>query len=190
MLTVTCPTSLIRFLGDLAGAVNRGDSPPFFIAELRKNLLFSARFFVPYLQPKLDETLDPYLALLGSASYYLCDLPDDASILVKRISWGCLDLGGGCLEELLFWLLQTDLVHYSGGFKKPFGGFIEGIVKELPCFLKDGTGEDTILDLVTKLRSSVYEFGTPRQLLLGDVATAVLRKKIYQSHSKQTLDLL
>ncbi|NLE26683.1 MAG: DEAD/DEAH box helicase, partial [Clostridiaceae bacterium] len=65
-------TLSIGLLGDLAAAINREEPDPDSLAELKTNLLFSARFFDSYLQSKLNETLDPYLVLLGSASYYLC----------------------------------------------------------------------------------------------------------------------
>ncbi|HHV69250.1 MAG TPA: DEAD/DEAH box helicase [Ochrobactrum intermedium] len=63
----------------------------------------------------------------------------------------------------------------------PFGGFIDGISKWILQFFEDGNGEENLLDLATKLRTAVYEFGTPRQLLFGDVIAAVLRKKLENS---------
>jgi superfamily II DNA/RNA helicase len=174
-------TISIGLLGDLAAAINRKDTDPGSLAELRTNLLFSARFFDSYLQSKLNEELDPYLVLLGSSSYYLCDLPGSASVLAKRIHGDCPDLDGAGLEDLLLWLLQTDLGTYFDGSEKPFGEFIDGISRWLLHFFEDGTGEDNLLDLVAKLREAVYEFGTPRQLLFGDVIAAVLRKKLENS---------
>ena len=53
-------TIAIGLLGDLAAGINREELEPAALAELRKNLLFSARFFDAYLQSKLNETLDPY----------------------------------------------------------------------------------------------------------------------------------
>jgi len=141
----------------------------------------AARFFDSYLQSKLNETLDPYLVLLGSASYYLCDLPGSASVLAKRIDGDCPDLDGDSLEDLLLWLLQADLGTYFDGAEGPFGGFIDGISKWILQFFEDGNGEENLLDLATKLRDAVYEFGTPRQLLFGDVIAAVLRKKLENS---------
>ncbi len=174
-------TLSIGLLGDLAAAINREEPDPDSLAELKTNLLFSARFFDSYLQSKLNETLDPYLVLLGSASYYLCDLPGSASVLAKRIDGDCPDLDGDGLEDLLLWLLQADLGTYFDGADGPFGGFIDGISKWILQFFEDGNGEDNLLDLATKLRDAVYEFGTPRQLLLGDVIAAVLRKKLENS---------
>ncbi|MEL7399015.1 MAG: DEAD/DEAH box helicase [Pseudomonadota bacterium] len=174
-------TLSIGLLGDLAAAINREEPDPDSLAELKTNLLFSARFFDSYLQSKLNETLDPYLVLLGSASYYLCDLPGSASVLAKRIDGDCPDLDGDSLEDLLLWLLQADLETYFDGAEGPFGGFIDGISKWILQFFEDGNGEENLLDLATKLRDAVYEFGTPRQLLFGDVIAAVLRKKLENS---------
>ncbi len=174
-------TISIGLLGDLAAAINREEPDPDSLSELRTNLLFSARFFDSYLQSKLNETLDPYLVLLGSAAYYLCDLPGSAAVLAKRIDGNCPNLDGESLEDLLLWLLQADLGTYFDGAEGPFGGFIDGISKWVLQFFEDGNGEDNLLDLTTKLRDSVYEFGTPRQLLFGDVIAAVLRKKLENS---------
>jgi len=174
-------TISIGLLGDLAAAINRDEPDPDSLSDLKTNLLFSARFFDSYLQSKLNETLDPYLVLLGSASYYLCDLPGSASVLAKRIDGDCPDLDGDGLEDLLLWLLQADLGTYFDGAEGPFGGLIDGISKWILQFFEDGNGEENLLDLATKLRDAVYEFGTPRQLLFGDVIAAVLRKKLENS---------
>ncbi len=174
-------TISIGLLGDLAAAINRENPDSTILSELRTNLLFSARFFDFYLQSKLNERLDPYLVLLGSASYYLCDLPGSASVLAKRIDGDCPDLDGDGLEDLLLWLLQADLETYFDGSEGPFGEFIDGISNWILQFFEDGNGEENLLDLATKLRDSVYEFGTPRQLLFGDVIVAVLRKKLENS---------
>ena len=174
-------TISIGLLGDLAAAINREEQDPGSLSELRTNLLFSARFFDSYLQSKLNETLDPYLVLLGSASYYLCDLPGSASVLAKRIDGDCPDLDGESLEDLLLWLLQADLGTYFDGAEGPFGQFIDGISKWILQFFEDGNGADNLLDLASDLRNAVYEFGTPRQLLFGDLIAAVLRKKLENS---------
>ena len=174
-------TISIGLLGDLSAAINRDEPDPNSLLELKNNLLFSARFFDSYLQSKLNETLDPYLVLLGSASYYLCDLPGSATVLAKRIDGDFPDLDGDGLEYLLLWLLQADLETYFDRAEGPFGEFIDGISKRILQFFEDGTGEGNLLDLATKLRVAVYEFGTPRQLLFGDVILAVLRKKLENS---------
>jgi len=174
-------TISIGLLGDLAAGINREELEPDTLAELRNNLLFSARFFDSYLQSKLNEALGPYLLLLGSASYYLCDLPGSASVLAKSIDGDCPDLDGDGLEDLLLWLLQADLGTYFDGSEGPFGESIDGISQWLIQFFKNGTGEENLLYLATRLRNNAYEFGTPRELLFGDLITAVLKRKLENS---------
>lgn len=174
-------TISIGLLGDLAAAINRDEPDSDSLSELKTNLLFSARFFDSYLQSKLNEALDPYLILLGSASYYLCDLPGSSSVLAKRIDGDCPDLDGDGLEYLLLWLLQANLGTYLDGTDGPFGRFIGGISNWILQFFEDGNGEENLLDWAAKLREAVYDFGTPRQLLFGDVIAAVLRKKLDNS---------
>lgn len=177
-------TLSISLLGDLAAGINREELQPDALAELRNSLLFSARFFDAYLQAKLNQSLDPYLVLLASASYYLCDLPGSASVLAKQIDGDCPDLGGEGLEDLLLWLLQADHSIYSDGSERQFGDYIDLICSRVLQFFKDGTGEEYLLDLATKLRAEAYKSGTPRQLLLGDVIAAVLRRKLQNSSWK------
>ncbi len=174
-------TLSIGLLGEFAAAINREEQDTGTLSDMRSNLLFSARFFDSYLQSKLNETLDPYLMLLGSASYYLCNLPGSASVLAKGIHGDCLDLDGDGLEDLLLWLLQADLGTCFDGAKGPFDKLIEDISQGVFQFFNEGTGEDNLLDLAKKLRCTVYEFGIPRQLLFGDVIAAILRKKLYNS---------
>ena len=182
------PTKLftisIGLTGDFAVAINRGEFDPEISTELRNKRLFSAKFFDSYLQSKLNNSLDPYLKLLGSASYYLCDHPGNASVLAKRIDNDFPDLNGEGLEDLLRWLLQDDLETHINGFEGPFGEYINGISRGVLQFFKDGTGEENLIDLATKLKDAVYEFGTPRQLLFGDMIAAVLRKKLQNSSWK------
>ncbi len=174
-------TITIGLLGDLAAAINREEPDPDSLAELKNNLLFSAHFFDSFLHSKLNERLDPYLVLLGSASYYLCDLPGSASVLAKRINGEFPDLDGNGLEDLLHWLLHSDLGTYFDGSEGSFGEFIDEISKWVLQFFEDGNGEENLLDTAANLRAAVYEFGTPRQLLFGDVIAAVLRKKLENS---------
>jgi len=170
-------TLSIGMLGDLAAGSNRSDIQREDLAELRRDLTFSAHFFDAYLQSKLNEELDSYLILLGSASYYLCDLPGSSAVLAKKVAGDCPDLGGEGLEALLLWLLQGGLSTNFGGPEGPFGYYIDSISRLLHQFFEDGTGADSLFELSDRLREAVYASGTPRQLLIGDVIAAVVRKK-------------
>lgn len=174
-------TISIGMLGDYASAFNQEEPHSDSLAGLKSNLLFSARFFDSYLQSKLNVDLDPYLVLLGSASYYLCDLPGSSSVLAKFIDGDCPDLDGKSLEDLLLWMLQADLRTTLDGDDGTFGGVTDEISIAIVQFFEDGNGEENRLNLAVSLRDTVYKCGTPRQLLFGDVIAAVLRKKIENS---------
>lgn len=181
-------TLAIAVLGDLAAGSNRNDVQPEKFDELRQDLNFASRFFDAYLQSKLNEALDPYLILLGSASYYLCDLPGSSMVLAKQLGDDFSDLGSEGLEDLLLWLLQADLSTYFEGAEGPFGNYIDSISSGILKFFEDGTGADSLFDLSSRLRKVVYEAGTPRQLLLGDVIVAIIKQK-YQNSSWYSLPL-
>ncbi|ENM5732742.1 DEAD/DEAH box helicase [Vibrio mimicus] len=183
-------TISISLLGDLAAAINRGEPDTDLLAEMKSNLLFSARFFDSYRQSKLNETLNQYLVLLGAASYYLCELPGSSSVLVKKLKSDiensgidglyCPDLDGAGLEFLLLWLLEEDSSIHFENIESVFGEFIENISKKLNIFFL--YGHDLAIRMeAKKLRDFVYLFGTPRQLLLGELITAIILKKIDNS---------
>lgn len=109
-------------------------------------------------------------------------------VLAKRVGEDCYDLGGEGLEDLLLWLLKGNLSTYFEIPEGPFSDYIDSIFRCLVQFFRDGTGADNLFDLSKRLRKAVYEFGTPRQLLLGDVIAAVLKKK-HQNSSWNALPL-
>ena len=174
-------TISIGLLGDFAAAINRGESGDEQLSELKKNLLFSAHFFDFYLQSNLAMNLDSYLMLLGAASYYLCDLQGSASVLIKGINRESLDLNGEGLEgleTLLFCLLYSE---YDYTDKHLFSDLNNNIIKNILYFYKEASHEHELINSVVKLRNEVYINGTPRQLLLGDLITAVVKKKLENS---------
>lgn len=170
-------TLAIGMLGDLAAGSNRNSMQQIEFDGPRRNLDFSAYFFDAYLQSRLNDALDPYLILLGSASYYLCDLPGSSKVLARQIGNDCPDIGGKGLEDLLLWLLQGDLSTYFDGSDGPFGYYIDSISNWIRKFFENGAGEENLFSLSGQLCQTVYAHGTPRQLLLGDVIAAVVRKK-------------
>lgn len=174
-------TISIGLLGDLAATINREEPSSESLSELKSNVLFSAHFFDSYLQSRLNETLEPYLLLVGASAYYLCDLPGSASVLAWNADADFSDLDAMGLENLIFWMLRGDISTDFGGAEGKLGDYIDVIFDTLVQFIRNGTGEDELLDQLKKLRVAVYEYGTPRQLLLGDIAAALIRKKIINS---------
>lgn len=174
-------TLSIGMLGDLAARSGEGIGETEHLDELRSNLQFSARFFDAYMQGRFNERLDPYLTLLGAASYYLCDLPGSAHVLAQMVGAHSVDLGGEGLEDLLRWILQGNL---SSVVVPPEGSFrraISEVSASLKQFFLDGTELDTLLSRCNQLRRAAYDLGTPRQLLLADIVCSVIRTKCRNS---------
>jgi len=171
----------IGTLGDLAAKINQADMPMLSYEDDEENLLFSAHFFDSYFKANLNSTLDPYFILLGSASYYLCDLPGSSTVLANRYLYECPDLGCEGLEQLLYWLLKGNLTTSIKTNYQLFDQYVRTISEMIIEYFDAGDGEENIIEIANRLRTDVYEFGTPRQLLFGDVISAVLRKKITNS---------
>ena len=171
----------IGLLGDLAARTNSEDVNEAYLKELRENLQFSARFFDAYLQSRLNDEIDPYLWLLGAASYYLCDLPGSSLVLAKHLSEDCPDLDCLGLEDLLLWLLQDDLSTYFDGSEEPYGKYIDGISQGIIHYFKYGEGQDDFFEHTSNLRRIAYDIGTPRQLLFADVICAVVKRRYENS---------
>lgn len=174
-------TISIGILGDLAAAINRGQTEPGLLSELRRNLLFSAHFFDSYIQSRLGEELDSYLLLLGASSYYLCDLPGSSSVLANKIDADFPDLNADGLENIILWMLRGDALVYFGGAEGQIGNYIDSVFDLLVLFINNGDNEKELINKAIELREAAYKFGTPRQLLLGDIAVALVRKKIENS---------
>jgi POLQ-like helicase len=172
-------TLALASLGDLAARVNTSPdataTPDF--PSLRDDLRFTAHFLDAFREAKFDQALDPYTLLLGSAAYYLCDLPGSAAVLARRLPTPLPDLGGSGLEALMAWLLRGQ---YSDPLDAPEGHFHSSILA-LATWLREysahGSDEAGITGITTLLRKRAYDNGTARQLLFADVVSALARRR-------------
>ncbi|MCO1839141.1 DEAD/DEAH box helicase, partial [Pseudomonas aeruginosa] len=117
----------IATLGEVCSAINTKYASSEKLSELKKELQFSAQFFDSYFQSKLEEELDPYLIILASTAYYLCDLPGSSSVLAKKIQAPCPYIDGSHLENLLQWLLLGDFSTYFTDAREKYKANITSI---------------------------------------------------------------
>lgn len=171
----------IGLLGEYAAKLSQDDYDETELNELKNNLQFSAHFFDSYLESKLNTELDPYLLLLGSSAYYLCDLPGSSKVLADRLGEICPDLDAEELEDLLLWLLQGDWGTYYDGSGGMCGKHIDSISQRLSRYFNSGNGKASLLRWTVSLRERVYNNGSARQLLFADVISAIVRKRIENS---------
>jgi POLQ-like helicase len=172
----------IGLLGDIAARINLGDQATEEVKELRQSLPFSARFFDAFIQTRLNQDIDNYLLLLGSAAYYLCDLPGSSILLANRIDNSSLDLGGLGLENLLTWLLQGNITRTLSDVPNgPYRSAIETTLAQFQRFSSLGLQIQEARDATEYLRRISYNQGTARQLLLADLVGAIVRRKFENS---------
>jgi POLQ-like helicase len=171
----------IGTLGDLAAQTNTDSPNPEYLSELTSSLQFSAHFFDAYLQSHLQQDLDPYLILLGSSAYYLCGLPGSSRVLAEQLKDDHLDLQCLGLERFLLWLLQWKLSTYSNGTGEVYKESVNNISKFLVQFYRNNENRDQLFENAKQLRRRAYDLGTPRQLLLADTISAVLKKRFTNS---------
>jgi replicative superfamily II helicase len=175
------PEKLFRLtigtLGDYSFKVNQPGITDEELIETKNDLRFSSRFFDTYIRSESDNTLNDYLILLGSATYYLCDLPGNALVLMKRLN-NPPDLNSDELEKLLFWLLSSDVsLSFTGIYKY----YLQSIIELYNEFIINGTNEHEILNIIESIRELIYANGSDRNLLLVDIISAIIRRKFKNS---------
>jgi POLQ-like helicase len=180
------PARLLRLavgmLGDGAAAVSRNGADAARVAELSSSLQFAARYFDAYAASKMAQAGDAHLLLLGSATYYLCDLAGSASVLVSRVPQA-IDLEAGGLEQLLWWLLRGDFSFAIEEVASPrYSERIRRVSRGLKSFYAlDGQDEREPSAAAVSLRAAAYRDGTPRELLFADACCAIVSRRVEHS---------
>lgn len=173
----TLLTLTIGILGDVAAQVNTGSASPAQIATHRESLRFSARYFDAIRRSRLLQQVERDLLLVGAAAYYLCDLPGSAKVLAKELPVDGLILGARGLESLVTWLLKDEFQQPLRAARGVYSPLIEAISWTLARYRRDGSVDADLLDRTAQLRKLAYEIGTPKELLLADVASAIARRR-------------
>lgn len=171
----------VGIIGDYSAIYNNISSEKESLEEQQNNLLFSSQYFDSYKESKINSQLDSYLLLVGSASYYLCNLPGSSAVLANRLGDSCPDMECEGLEYLLWALLKTNFSTNFEFVNENYSNVIHLILENLSAYYQTGNGEEQILGEVERLRKSVYLNGTARQLLVTDIVCSVISKRIYNS---------
>ncbi|MBU4502112.1 MAG: DEAD/DEAH box helicase, partial [Nanoarchaeota archaeon] len=171
----------IGLLGDFASRLNYNTIDKSVLTEMRDNLHFSAYFFDAYCESKLKRDLDPYLLLLSSASYYLCDLPGSSGVLSSRLEGNDHNLDCLGLEKMLSWLLKGDFSRQLDNPNGVYGKYINDLANCLVGFFGDGAGRREVFKKSEQLINYVYANGSPRQLLFADLICALVKKRLTNS---------
>lgn len=178
----------VGILGDAAGAIANhfinpavSDRPDTWAEDVTiiDNVRFAATFFDSYLESKLDESISVEFSLLCASAYYLSEAIGNAVVVVKRSSEPPADLGGG-LALLASRILQNRLGPIEVEiFHAAFADRLLELIRGHYALQKED--ERAIQDLCRELREELIEIGTDREVLYGDLVTAICAGKIQNS---------
>jgi POLQ-like helicase len=169
-------------LGDIAASINSAVRNFNSLDASRENVRFAATFFDSFIGTKLNKALDPYLLVLGSSAYYFANLPGSSSVLISNLDSEELDLNCGGLERLIVWLLNGDFNQRLS--LKRDSSYLTEIEDVVDCVRAFFSGTELTKDLSAaseRIRRSAYDFGSARELLLADIASALVKSRVNNS---------
>lgn len=139
-----------------------------------KDILFCANFFDSYKIAGRLEALSEYNLLVGSAAYYLANLPGSSSVLSNALQSSSLDAGK--LDILLLALLKNVLdVDCDDSLYKDEINLFMSFYKE---YFETGNGNSQAIEKCSYLYKKIIEIGSPREVFLGELIFAICIKKI------------
>ncbi|MFK5975749.1 MAG: DEAD/DEAH box helicase [Sulfurovum sp.] len=169
----------IGLIGDLSFYVIEDNRAK--IKEIKEELKFASYFFDAFLQSKLKEEHSDYLKLIGSASYYLCDLQGSASVLLKSLNFELLDLSSNQLDRAIYLVLSNQSSFLDGKYSHSLNDILNAYYN----FTRTGD-KVNLFDLLQWLRDYIYNKGTDREILFIDILFAIIINK-YKNSSWVTL---
>jgi POLQ-like helicase len=168
----------IGTLMDASAALNDAADVQVGLAEdLRDDIGFAASFFDAYLGSQFDTEVSREVTLLASACYFLGQRPGSSLVLARRLPIE----GGNAIEHLAIWALQAD-------WRRPpslAGHWLNGVLYEIAASLighfNDGAPPEPVVQQLSDLRRLTYASGTSREVVLAEMACAVVKLRLASS---------
>ena len=170
----------IGIVGEASAWANRANANQDYLDSLQESLRFASTFFDSYIQSQLDPTLDSYLLILASSAFYLAEMPGSSDVLIRSVGQQAPHLDAGGIEHFVFSVLYPD-APASRFPKSVFSSESEGLLELFRIFASTGKQSNVLLEEASSLRKKAYSMGSPRQLLMADIAVALTRRKIENS---------
>lgn len=195
----------IGMLGDLCHLQLSKDKDKERLLEAQKELSNVARYFDSLIQTQLEPDYEYYLYLLGSASYYLSDMPGSASVISSKLKANRSLLTDSGLEFLLEQLLTDPAIkHLTIVSRQDFyypheierllnTGLQTPPISDAPLYFKlvsslrkfysdlDPQEGQNAKALALQLRSNVRGRGDDRAILIADIIAAIVERRVENS---------
>lgn len=199
----------IGILGELAALVSRSENLTTELQDhfndLKNQLVSVSQYFDALNHSLVEPELSNYLKLVGSAAYYLADMPGSSLVLAKGLKYTPIDssifqdhtkrsviiiddkllcsnfskeerLTPSYIEGVLVWLLKSD-INSPIYLNTPFLLPFCRFFKSYTNFFKRKISMAKLEGKLEIIRRYVYERGNDRELLFVDILISVAKKK-------------
>jgi len=174
----------IGILGELAAIESRPDNVDnTYYENLKSQLTSVGQYFDALVQSRLADEMTVYLKIMGSAAYYLSDMPGSSAVLSKDLDYNNSEhLTETYLEGLLIWLLKSNYRESCYRVENSYlRNGIDEVVQACQDFFEANIDGAHLINSARNFRKSVYDGGTDRELLFADVITAIISRKVSNS---------
>lgn len=167
---------VIALLGEISNVYRNPKSSEDDIKNEEEKLRFCAEFLDNYKSTERLTLLNDYCLLIGSAAYYLSNLPGSSQVLIRSINYDSLNLDGDGLENLLYCLLAEKKLKTENFDKSKYIDFLKRISNTVETFNKSGV-DYGLLKISNDLEDYTLKIGTDREIFLSDIIFSILYKK-------------
>lgn len=165
----------IGTLMDASAALNDADDVHIGLTdELRNDIGFAASFFDAYLESRLDTDVSREVTLFASASYFLGQRPGSSLVLARRLQADETN----AIEQLLVWALQAAWQSPPNLAAHWMLGLLHELSFQMIAHFADGAPLEPVVGLLHGLRRQAYANGSSREVVLAEVASAVVKLRL------------
>ena len=165
----------IGTLVDASAALNDAEDVQGGLADdLLDDIGFAASFFDAYLGSRFDTEVSREVMLFASASYFLGQRPGSSLVLARRLQVG----GANAVEQFTVWALQAAWLQPPGLAAHWLTGLLYELSIRLMSHFNDGTPPEPVVELLHEVRRLTYASGTSREVVLAEVASAVVKLRL------------
>ena len=170
----------IGVVGEISNEIwNMKQVPIILSKEKEEELYFVSRFFDSYFQSKMSIEMNPYYILMGSVTYYFCNMNGSSKVMMSIMpDLTNFEFSASGLEKVIMWLLCNDYKFDTNSIDEKYRNYIIQLVNYHNVFFACENPKEMEFD---DFKKYVYCYGNNREILFIDIILAILKKKIYNS---------
>lgn len=150
--------------------------------ELKSELISVGQYFDALIQSHLADEMTIYLKVIGSAAYYLANMPGSSIVLAQSLAYNAEPLTDTNLEGVLIWILKSNFEEDWYRVEKTYlTQAIDDVGYATRSFFGLSVDAQILRQAIQVLRHEVYEKGSDRELFFADIISSILLRKIENS---------